>query len=120
MWKSGCRFLIWTILGSALLAGAWNVVYANDCALIYTEVDRWEVELTEVTRDGELVEDLSGYGEPPVTLLSHRGGVRLIVGEEPDRYDKGQESDNYFLIHFGRGSIPNDMIDASKTNGDQQ
>ena len=100
------KVLIAAIIAGVATVGAVGVAYAS--CWFYQEIEEWELELVDVSIDGESVEELDEYQEVDLKLTStlDRGGqfsgppVALVVEEE------GEDSYDVKQLIFDEGSLP--------------
>ncbi len=80
------RLIVAAIAVTIAFAGAMSQIYAGDC-FVYYEVDRWELELVEVTVDGEAVENEEEYEGIDFRSMPHHHTQLTFTDVESDAVD---------------------------------
>lgn len=102
------KFIITAAVVLIATVGVAGPLYALSCAYV-AEVDVWELELVEVTADGENVEDLDEYADFDFRLESHPSGVRF-VGDDVD-------GDDEYRLDFRPDVLPEKFEDDDQNQG---
>ncbi len=105
------KILITAAVALFATIGVAGPLYALSCAYV-AEVDVWQLELVEITADGENVEDLDQYSDFDFRLESHPSGVRF-VGD-----DTGSDDD--YRLDFQPDTLPDNLEDSTGEQGGEQ